>query len=214
MRRSAATFAATFATALAILSTTGPAFAHHPMGGMTPTTLADGLLSGIGHPIIGLDHFAFILAVGLVSAFARHRLLLPAIFALATVAGCGLLVAGTALPQVELAVTLSVLALGIVVMTGRTLPLAALISLIAVAGLFHGGAYAGAIVGAETSPLAAYLAGFAVTQIAIAGGVASAATALFHAKDASALSPRLAGALIAGIGVAFLVERVEGLLLA
>jgi urease accessory protein len=35
-----------------------PAFAHHLMGGRTPSTFADGLLSGLGHPIIGLDHFA------------------------------------------------------------------------------------------------------------------------------------------------------------
>jgi urease accessory protein len=32
-----------------------PAFAHHPMGGLTPATFADGLLSGLGHPVIGLD---------------------------------------------------------------------------------------------------------------------------------------------------------------
>ena len=28
-----------------------------------------GLLSGIGHPIIGFDHLAFVIAVGLIAAF-------------------------------------------------------------------------------------------------------------------------------------------------
>jgi urease accessory protein len=44
--------------ALLLLYTTA-AFAHHVMGGETPSTFVDGLLSGIGHPIIGADHLAF-----------------------------------------------------------------------------------------------------------------------------------------------------------
>src|SRR5262249_57584778 len=43
---------------------TVPAFAHHMMGGRTPSTFMEGLLSGLGHPVIGLDHLAFLLAVG------------------------------------------------------------------------------------------------------------------------------------------------------
>ena len=42
-----------------------PASAHHLMGGKTPTTFTDGILSGLGHPIIGVDHLAFLVAVGL-----------------------------------------------------------------------------------------------------------------------------------------------------
>ena len=47
-----------FAFSLAAL----PALAHHPMGGTTPTTFMQGLLSGIGHPILGLDHLAALIA--------------------------------------------------------------------------------------------------------------------------------------------------------
>ena len=46
----------------------GVAIAHHPMGGNTPSTLWEGLLSGVGHPIIGFDHLAFIVAM----AFVTH----------------------------------------------------------------------------------------------------------------------------------------------
>src|SRR6266705_841511 len=40
------------------------AWAHHFMGGGPPETFAQGLLSGLGHPVIGLDHAAFIVAAG------------------------------------------------------------------------------------------------------------------------------------------------------
>ncbi len=51
-----------FAAAATLLSQ--PAFAHHVMGGKMPGTFTDGLLSGLGHPVIGLDHFAALVAVG------------------------------------------------------------------------------------------------------------------------------------------------------
>ena len=42
----------------ALTGLTEPAFAHHLMGGRTPATFGEGILSGLDHPIIGLDHFA------------------------------------------------------------------------------------------------------------------------------------------------------------
>lgn len=48
-----------------------PVFAHHPMGGMTPQTFSQGLLSGLGHPIIGLDHFAFLVAAMLLASVLK-----------------------------------------------------------------------------------------------------------------------------------------------
>src|ERR1044071_6160591 len=43
---------------------TASASAHHVMGGKMPTTFAEGFLSGLGHPVIGPDHLAFLLAIG------------------------------------------------------------------------------------------------------------------------------------------------------
>ena len=37
----------------------------HIMDGKTPSTFAEGLLSGVGHPIIGADYLAFLLALGI-----------------------------------------------------------------------------------------------------------------------------------------------------
>ncbi|MET0472193.1 MAG: HupE/UreJ family protein, partial [Xanthobacteraceae bacterium] len=47
-----------------LLLMTESASAHHVMGGRTPTTFVEGFLSGLGHPVIGPDHLAFLLAIG------------------------------------------------------------------------------------------------------------------------------------------------------
>ncbi len=204
-----------FAVALAVVSAAmvaaGPALAHHPMGGATPTTFWHGFLSGIGHPIIGLDHFAFVIGVGLVSAFVAGRFIMPLLFIAATVAGCMAVVNGMTLASAEMVIAASVLVLGVIAMSGLSLPLWLLGGLFAAAGLFHGGAYAEAIVGAEATPLVAYLAAFSLTQYVIAIGAMLAVRALWHATSGRALQPRLAGAVVAGIGLTFLVEHLESL---
>ncbi len=53
-------------------------YAHHVMGGRMPATFAEGLLSGLGHPVIGIDHLAFIVAVGLAVGVAGLSLAMPA----------------------------------------------------------------------------------------------------------------------------------------
>jgi urease accessory protein len=60
-----------------LLATAGTASAHHLMGGKTPTTFADGILSGVGHPIIGPDHLAFLVALGIAVGVGRLSLVTP-----------------------------------------------------------------------------------------------------------------------------------------
>jgi len=196
----------------ALLLAASPVLAHHPMGGTTPQTFAHGLLSGIGHPIIGFDHLAFVVAVGLASVFTANRWLTPLAFIAATVAGCLLTVGGIALPVAELVITGSVVVVGALVVSGRVVPASAYAAIFAVAGLFHGWAYGEAIVGAEATPLLAYLGGFSVTQYAIALGCGWAVTTLARADGPAHLTPRLAGAVAMGVGLAFLIENIEGLI--
>lgn len=198
---------------VALAAASGPALAHHPMGGAVPESLTNGLLSGFGHPIVGVDHLAFVIAVGLAAAFTGRRLLSPLAFIAATVAGCLLQVAGTALPMVEVVVAASIVSLGAIVLSGRRIGLPALLGLFALAGLFHGWAYGESIVGAEPTPLLAYLVGFSAIQYAIAAGAGVVALRIWNAAGPESVRPRLAGAVIAGVGLAFLVENVEGLLL-
>src|SRR5215204_274632 len=164
---------ARLALALLILAATGAgAEAHHVMGGTTPRTLAQGLLSGLAHPVIGLDHLAFTVAAGLLAARLAPPLaqaaLMPLAFLAAGAVGASLHLAGVDLPGTEIAVALSVLALAGLILSGRTLPALRLAALFAAAGLFHGHALAESIVGAEPAPLAAYFFGLVAVQYAIA----------------------------------------------
>jgi urease accessory protein len=184
-----------------------PAHAHHAMGGETPSTVGQGLISGLAHPVIGVDHLAFIIGIGIASAFIGARFLAPLVFVLATLIGCALQVGGIALPLAEIVVAGSVVLLGALILSGAAVPGAAYLALFAVAGLFHGWAYGESIVGAEQTPLAAYLAGFAAVQYVIATGAMLVTSSVW--QSASAVPLRIAGGAIAGFGAAFLVENLE-----
>ena len=196
--------------AVALVAT--PAFAHHPMGGATPTTLSEGLLSGIGHPIIGLDHLAFIIAVGIAAVALGSRFVLPLFFVIATLLGTGLHVMAIDLPAVELAISLSVLAVGALLMFSISTPIRVFAALFAVAGLFHGHAYGEAIFGAEAAPMLAYLAGFGLTQYAIAVVAGTAIVSVWGkaAGLAQNVPARLAGAMVAGAGALLVGEKAVG----
>ncbi len=189
------------------------ALAHHPLGGATPATFAEGFLSGIGHPILGFDHLAFVIAVGLIAASLRSRLsmLLPLAYLAAMAFGLLLHVGGVMLPAAEWVIALSVIVLGFLVARGRSLSPTALGGLFAVAGLFHGFAFAEVIIGAEEIPILAYIAGLVGTQYAIA--LATFGVARFLASSNEAMSPvgvRVAGGVVAGVGLTFFLEGLEG----
>ena len=86
------------AAAAALCALAQPAFAHHVMGGRLPATPWEGLLSGFAHPVIGLDHLAFILGIGIWSALGGWRWSAPVLFVLYTLVGCALHLKGLTLP--------------------------------------------------------------------------------------------------------------------
>jgi len=77
------------------------------------------------------------------------------------------------------------------------------------AGLFHGAAYGAAVIGAETTPILAYLAGFGLIQFGIMLVAGFAMRQIWNVASMAELQPRLAGALLAGVGVTYLVEHAE-----
>ena len=194
-------------TLLTVALTAGPAFAHHVMAGRMPTGFADGLLSGLGHPIIGLDHFAAVVAVGCLAAAQRAAPALAIGFVLAMIAGAAAHVQGASVPAAEILVAISVIGLGAMLLRSRPMPVGAALTLFALAGLVHGYALGESITGAEPTPLYAYLLGLAVIQSAVALAAMNVAQAI--AKKSADLSPlRLVGAGIAGIGLAMLMQQV------
>jgi urease accessory protein len=178
--------------------------AHHPMGGTTPSTLTEGLLSGLGHPVIGPDHLAFLLVAGLLAAAVAGsaRYLLPLAFVGATVGGTLYHLAAADLPLSETVIALSVLLGGLALVLRRSLPTLLLGGLFAVAGVYHGYAYGEAIIGAESTPLLAYLVGFAFIQYLLIAATTWGLSRI--AGDVQARMLRGAGLLATGAGSLFL----------
>jgi urease accessory protein len=187
-----------------LVLTAGEASAHHMMGGRTPSTLAEGLLSGLGHPIIGADHIAFLVGLGIAIGIGGLNLFSPLLFLSAMACGVAVHVAAINVPGAELIVALSVLIAGTMLGSGRSISAGTCTALFIVAGFFHGYAFGESIFGAESTPLAAYLTGLVATQTLVMVGVALATRTLWQSK----LAPRLAGAAIAGVGFAILLAQI------
>ena len=193
--------------ALVLLATAEPAFAHPLMGGRMPSTFGEGLLSGLGHPVIGIDHFAAVVAVGCLAAVHRAFVPLTIGFVVAMMAGVALHLHGATVPGAELLVALSVIALGALMLRRREMPMRAALTSFVLVGLIHGYALGESIYGAEPTPLYAYLTGLAVIQCAVALGAGVLARAATKRQTEPALV-RLVGAGIAGIGLAVLVQQM------
>jgi len=185
---------------------TASASAHHVMGGKIPTTFAEGFLSGLGHPVIGPDHLAFLLAIGVAVGVGGLNLVLPLLFVVASAIGVTLHVNGVNLPGAEIVVAVSVLFAGFLIARGRALPVSLWAILFAAAGLFHGYAFGESIFGAERSPLHAYLLGLIIVQSVLTVGTALLVRR--RAGGVSAIAPRLAGAVIIGVGLATLIAQL------
>jgi len=201
--------------AIAIALTTfviaSPATAHHAFGGETPKNLFEGFLAGLAHPIIGIDHFAFVIAIGMLAALKQKGgIFIPVAFIIATMLGTGIHLLNIDLPVPEIIISASVLTLGVMLAMKNSPNLIGSIATVTIAGIFHGYAYGESIVGAQMTPLVAYLAGFAAMQLAIS--LTAFATTKYTFKIASqpALNLRFAGFLIAGAGAAFLSSAILG----
>lgn len=199
------------ALTIAFFAIPQPAYAHHAIGGKTPVNLFEGFLSGLAHPVIGLDHFAFVVAIGLLAVGQRRGALIPAGFVVAAMLGTVIHVFQIDLPAAEVAIAVSVIIFGAMLVWRDRPHWLITLGLGAIAGLFHGYAYGEAIIGAQMFPLFAYLLGFTLIQY----GVALVAflvgnLALQKSTNSSPAWLRLSGLAICAIGVVFLTSSVMG----
>ena len=98
------------------------------------------------HPLLGLDHVAAMVAVGLLAIrLGGARFVLPLAFLSLMSVGAALGMAGVALPAVEPIVALSLLALGALLIVGRAVPRSAALVLVAGFALLHGAAHGAAL---------------------------------------------------------------------
>ncbi len=194
-----------------------PAFAHHPLGGLPMETFSHGMLSGVGHPLLGFDHLFFVLLMGVAAAFTANRFLSPLAYIISMLVGCLVTAMWTTLPAVELVVALSLLVLGSMLLSGRQFSGTSLLVVFALFGLFHGGAF-GASIATQESGLAlpvlvGYLIGLGVIQYVLAFISGTVCTSAWKASSMATLQPRLAGAMVAGVGLFLVLEHAEGPLL-
>jgi urease accessory protein len=181
--------------ALALFFFARAASAHEQAGA------AAGFLTGLRHPVSGLDHVLAMIAVGLWGAQlgAPAIWLLPVAFPMMMACGGFLGLVGLPLPRVEVAIGLSALLLGAMVALEARPPVAVAALLVGVFAIFHGHAH-GAELPAGQSGLT-YSIGF-VTATGCLHGV-GIAIGLVHRWAWGRTFLRAAGALVALAGVAF-----------
>jgi len=102
-----------------------------------------GVLAGLIHPFLGLDHLLAMLAVGVWAAqLGGHaKWLLPASFVALLALGGTMGMAGVALPMVESGIATSVLLLGLLIAFTVKLPPVSGAVMVGVFGVFHGYAH-------------------------------------------------------------------------
>ncbi len=186
-----------------IAGSAAPASAHHVMGGSAPLSWFDGLVSGLAHPVIGMDHLAFVIALGLAAAFMADGLKLIVLFIVGTIAGVlarGLI---ASVPHLELLVSLSIVLLGfgfVAKELGRSLMWWAFA---AAAGLLHGLAYGESIAGSPPTAVSSYLMGLALAQVMLAL-MAKTFVELMRVDQVPTLAGvRVVGGVLVAIGMAF-----------
>jgi urease accessory protein len=178
------------------------AHAHHAMDYALPATALEGLLSGFGHPVIGIDHLLFIVGTGVLAAGLNRGMLLPLFFVVASISAAGWRTAGAPLELGEIWIALTLVILGVILVIARNPGRAETASFFLACGALHGYALAEAIVGAERTPLLAYFAGLTVIQSAIALTAWWIATRL-AARYPRVLLQRVVGAAVGIAGLAF-----------
>ena len=179
-----------------------PASAHHGMDGKVPADFFQGFMSGIAHPLIGFDHFAFIVSVGLLAATQQKGIFIPISFVLAAMLGAGIHLAGFDTSGVELWVSGSVLLFGILLSLKNRPNTTTIVLLSAIAGIFHGYAYGESIFGAESTPLFAYLLGFTVIQLLVIMVIFALGKKMLSGQSQSL------GLVLSGVGLAFLSSEI------
>jgi urease accessory protein len=152
--------------------------------------------------VIGVDHLLFILGAGVLASRIQRGYLLPLLFVAASVAVAGMRYLGVNVELGEIWIAGTLVVLGVILLATRALSGSAIGVLFLVAGALHGYALAEAIVGAERTPVVAYLIGLAVIQSAVALGAWWIAGWLAVHRPRVPLQ-RLAGVAIGAAGLAF-----------
>ncbi len=184
----------------ALLLAAQTAYAHEASG------VAGGFASGFMHPILGWDHVAAMVAVGLWGAVLGPPAIwiLPVVFPLVMAFGGALGVAGIPLPGVEIGIAISALVLGSMVLFAARPPLWLAAVVVGAFAIFHGHAH-GTELPHAVSPLA-YSLGFVLSTGML--HMCGIAFGLLARWKSGVLIVRAGGGVIALAGVLFLARAI------
>jgi len=175
-----------------------------------PTTLLEGLLSGITHPILGLDHLTFMVAIGLAAALAPASLLTIACFVAASLVGTVVHAANFDFAYSEQLVAISVILAGLLLLMGYGSKRSFWLPIALLAGLVHGYAFGETILGANVDVTAAYLVGLLAVLAAFAVAVRLVISKGLKISNPSSIPVRAVGSIVAAIGIYLLIGLLRG----
>ena len=173
-----------------------PALAHTGQG------YGGGFLAGFTHPILGWNHVAAMVAVGLWGAFLGAPAIwaLPVVFPLVMAFGTAAGIAGLPLPGIETGIALSAIVLGLMIVLAARPPLWIAAVLVGVFAVYHGYAHGTEL--PTTVNAFAYAVGFVIsTGLLHLIGIAFGQLVKW---PAGRMAVRGAGGLISLAGIAFL----------
>lgn len=189
------------AVIFAFLIYTSPAFAHIAEEGLT-----GGFIQGYIHPLLGWDHVAAMIAVGIWGAFLGKRAtwLLPIIFPFVMVIGGILGMLSIPIPYIVPGIAMSSIVIGLAIICKWRAPLVIASIIVGIFAIFHGYAH-GQNLPAASNPIA-FAIGFVLGSgtlhlIGILFGLLERYTWGTKALQAG-------GAIIALVGIAVLIGAI------
>jgi urease accessory protein len=163
---------------------------------------AGGFLSGVAHPVSGLDHVLAMISVGLWGAQlgAPAVWMLPVAFPMMMALGGMMGLMGLGLPGVEVGIAISAIALGTMVLMEARPPLWLAAGIVGFFAIFHGHAHGTEL--PENANGLLYSIGFVIATGSLhACGIA---IGLIHRWPAGRIAMRFGGATVTVAGVLFL----------
>ncbi|MBD2280237.1 MULTISPECIES: HupE/UreJ family protein [Nostocales] len=166
----------------------------------------EGFIWGIADPVISLDRFAGIVALGLFSARFTRGNWLNITFVIAAICGQLINLSPVILPAPAIAIAICTIALGVMLVTPIPIHWLAIALLSATAGIFQGYSDATSIIGAETLTMIIFVISVAFTQTVIIMSARKIGVN-FGINEINQILPkiiRFAGLVFCAIGIVFL----------
>ncbi|MTJ49432.1 HupE/UreJ family protein [Dolichospermum sp. UHCC 0259] len=170
------------------------------------STTWEGFIWGIADPVISLDRFAGIVALGLFSARFTRGNWLNITFVVAAICGQLINLSPVILPAPAIAIAICTIVLGVMLVTAIPIHWLAIALLSATAGIFQGYSDATSIIGAETLTMIIFVISVAFTQTVIIMSARKIGVN-FGINEINQILPkiiRFAGLVFCAIGIVFL----------